>query len=534
MTKALFRKQMLELFNVIFKQGRRNRNRSVAGVIVYAVLLCFVLVVLGRVSYSIANMTCEMFVAYGSGWGYFAVMGIIATAFGVLTSVFSIYTTVYQAKDNELLLSMPIAPRSIVLVRLLSSYVLCFVYELVVMLPVYLVYWKTFSPGAGTIALDLLILIVLPVMALFVCCVVGWILAAISTVLTEKLRNVVNFILTFLFVVLFLNLCLKASTYMEYLDHSPSEISWAMRVVMYPFMKMGMASQGDAVAFLVFLLVLAVLAGVIYGILSVSFLKLATFKRSGKKSVYREKEIKTSSVSAALFRKEFHRYRSSASYFMNSSIGSIIMLLSFVLMLLNWKDLSNGMNTFRSLSTTLPILLSCEVLGIMIGMNTISASSVSLEGGNVWILQSSPVKMTSVLCAKLDLHLLITYIPLLLCICVLIILMKPSMMLAVLFVVIMLGFSVLSAELGLAANVLFPKMDWVSESNAVRHSTSSRIALFGSWAIILIAGIIYSRLPDSVDTELYLWIVAVLVIAMAIGLYLWLMKKGSKILSTIK
>lgn len=534
MTKALFRKQMQELFNTVFKQGRRNKNRSVAGVVVYTVLLCFALVVLGRVSYSIANLTCETFVSMGSGWGYFAVMGIIATAFGVLTSVFSIYTTVYQAKDNELLLSMPITPRSIVLVRLLSSYILCFVYELVVMLPVFLVYWKTFSPGLGTIILDLLILIVLPVMALFICCVLGWVLAAISTVVTEKLRNAVNFILTFLFVVLFLNLCLRASTYMEYLHHSPSEISLPMRVVMFPFMKMGMASQGDVLAFLVFFVILAALTGIIYYILSASFLKFATVKKAGKKAVYHEKTIRAFSVNEALFRKEFHRYRSSASYFMNSSIGSIIMLLAFILIILNWKDLSRVINQFQALTTTLPILSSCIFLGIMIGMNTISASSISMEGDNVWILQTSPVKMTRVLCAKLDLHLLVTLIPLIICLVTLIILIRPSVMLAVLFVVIMLGFAVLSAELGLTANLLFPKMDWVSESNAVRHSTSSRISLFGSWAIVLIAGIIYSHLPGSVDTEVFLWIVAVTVIVLAIGLYMWIMKKGSVILSNIK
>ncbi len=52
----------------------------------------------------------------GYGWLYYALMGLLALAFGVFGSVFSTYAGLYQAKDNELLLSMPIPPRRILLV----------------------------------------------------------------------------------------------------------------------------------------------------------------------------------------------------------------------------------------------------------------------------------------------------------------------------------------------------------------------------------------------------------------------------------
>ena len=533
MTKALFRKQMQELFNTTFRQGRRNKNRSIAGTAVYTFLILFVLVVLGRLSYSIANLTCETFVSLGSGWGYFAVMGIIATAFGVMTSVFSIFTTVYQAKDNELLLSMPITPRHIVLVRLMSSYILCFIYELVVMLPVYLVYWKTFTPGIGTIVLDILILVILPSLALFVCCVLGWLLAALSTVLTEKIRNIVNFGLTFVFVILFFHLSFKASTYMESVQNEASQISLPMRALMFPFMKMGMASQGDAVSFVIFAMILIALFALIYFILSASFIKLATSKKSGKKSVYKEKTIRSASVSSALFRKEFHRYRSSASYFMNSSLGSIIMLILFVLMLLNWNDLERGLHQLSAFSSTLPILLSCEILCFIIAMNTISSSSISMEGANLWILQSSPVKMKNTLRIKLGLHFIITCIPLLMCSIVLLYMIKPAATLAIMMLALVIGFALFSAELGLAANLLFPKMDWVSESNAVRHSAGSRISLFGSWAFVLAAFLIYNHFQNDIGADSYLLIVMSVVILLVVGLYIWLMKRGSDILAHI-
>ena len=104
MVKALFRKQMLEIFDVMFRHGRNQKQRTYVGTAVSVAALVFVLYILGRLLYNIADLTCELFVPTEYGWCYFAVVGILATVLGVLSSVFTVHSTVYQAKDNELLL----------------------------------------------------------------------------------------------------------------------------------------------------------------------------------------------------------------------------------------------------------------------------------------------------------------------------------------------------------------------------------------------------------------------------------------------
>ena len=58
------------------------------------------------------------------GWLYFALMGLLAVLLGAFGSVFNTYSGLYLAKDNDLLLSMPIPVNTLMASRLLSVYLM--------------------------------------------------------------------------------------------------------------------------------------------------------------------------------------------------------------------------------------------------------------------------------------------------------------------------------------------------------------------------------------------------------------------------
>ena len=64
--------------------------------------------VLGGMFAMLAKILCAPLHAAGLGWLYFAMMGLIAVLLGAFGSVFTTYSTLYLAKDNDLLLSLPI------------------------------------------------------------------------------------------------------------------------------------------------------------------------------------------------------------------------------------------------------------------------------------------------------------------------------------------------------------------------------------------------------------------------------------------
>ena len=61
-----------------------------------------------------------------------------------------------------------------------------------------------------------------------------------------------------------------------------------------------------------------------------------------------------------------------------------------------------------------PVLVCCAVCAVS-AANFLTTPSVSLEGRTVWLLQSLPIPSWQALCAKLELHLLLTGVPAALC-----------------------------------------------------------------------------------------------------------------------
>ena len=79
------------------------------------------------------------------GWLYFALMSLLAIFLGAFGSVFNTYSGLYFAKDNDLLLSLPIPVRTLMASRLLTVYLMGLMYSAVVILPAVIVYWVTVS-----------------------------------------------------------------------------------------------------------------------------------------------------------------------------------------------------------------------------------------------------------------------------------------------------------------------------------------------------------------------------------------------------
>ena len=77
----------------------------------------------------------------GMDWLFFAIMGLMALAMGVFGSVFNTYAGLYQGKDNDMLLSMPIPPAYILLSRMVGVYAMAMLYSGMVYLPAAIVYW---------------------------------------------------------------------------------------------------------------------------------------------------------------------------------------------------------------------------------------------------------------------------------------------------------------------------------------------------------------------------------------------------------
>ena len=529
MTKALLKKQLLETFAWVYKDKKTGTFRSAKGLILYALLYLMVFVSVGSMFYLTADALCQPLVMAGMGWMYWCLMGLLGVFLGVFGSVFTTYSSLYGAKDNDLLLAMPIPVSRILLVRLLGVYAIGLMYQLLVMIPAILVWFVNapFSPvGAVCVLLSPL---VLSVLVLVLSAVLGWVVALVVGRLKHK--NLITVIVSLAFIAAYYYVYSKASAMLQTLLQNIAAVGEKIRSVLYPLYHMGLAAEGNPLSMLIFTAIIAGLFLVVYLVLSRSFLRLATTNRGSAKTVYKARRQKTRTLEGALLQKEFRRYLGSSIYMLNCSLGVLLMPIAAVLLIYNAGSMQT-MLAIPMLRQILP-LLSVGAVCMILSMNDLTAPSVSLEGKNLWILQAFPVPARKALEAKLKLHLLLTVIPAIPLVAAVEWVIKPDLLNGVLMPVAILLFIVLMAALGLCVNLKMPNLNWTSETVPVKQSMSVTVALFGGWVIVMAFAGLYVLLNSILSPGVYLALVCGLLLVFSGILLRWLFTRGAEIFDSL-
>lgn len=531
MTKTLIKKQMLEVFAWLYQDKKTGRNRDKKGLAVYGLLYIAVFGICAVMFYTMADLLCAPLTEAGFGWLYMALMGLTGVTLGVFGSVFNTFSSLYQVKDNDLLLAMPIPVKSVLMARLSGVYAMGLMYELLVMIPALIVYFLVADVKLSGIVFSLLIPVVLSFFVLALSCVLGWIVALINTRL--KNQKILTVIISLAFIGAYFYFCGSASDILQSLILNPANAAEKVRGIAYPLYHMGLAAEGNALSMLIFTVMILVLFSAVYIALQHSFLKLATANKDAVKVRYVEKQVKAASVGQALLRKEFRRFIQSPNYMLNCGLGMVFMLIAAVMLLIKQDILQEILFVELVGYENLFALLAAAAICSMTTMNDMAAPSVSLEGKNIWLAQVLPVSGWQVLKAKLGLQIILNTIPaMVLTVCVEWVL-RPSLVFAVMIPVTVFLFIVLMAAFGVACNLKAPNLNWTSEMVPIKQSLSVMLALFGGWIIVILFAGAYYLLRMYVTEAVYIVCVNVVLLAIDILLLGWLKRKGSRIFETL-
>ncbi len=525
MTKALLKKQMLEVFSWLYQDKKSGKNRTGKGIAGYVLVWLIVFGFLGGVFGVAATALCKPLLSVDMGWLYWCLMSMIAIFFGVFGSVFNTYSSLYQAKDNDLLLSMPIPTSRILLVRLSGVYAMGLMYELIAVIPTIIVWFLTAPFSIVGTANVLLIPIVLSFLILVLSAVLGWVVAVVVT--KVKHRNLITVFLSLVFMAAYYYLYAQAYSALQTILLNAQTWGNKLKIALYPLYHMGKAAEGNMLSMALFTAIIAVLVVITYIVLSRSFLKLATANRGAAKTVYKERAAKTGSVGSALLFKEFRRFLGSANYMLNCGLGIILMPVSAVMLI--WK--ANTVRAFLAadyIQNYVPLIVVGGIC-MLTTMNDMTAPSVSLEGKNLWIAQSFPVSGRQVLAAKLWLQLILTWIPAIPLLVAAEWILKLELIYAVLIPVITVLFVLLMALLGLVLNLKMPNLHWSSEMIPIKQSAPVMFVLFGGWVILVALAGAYALLKNDVSVAGFLVSVCALLLFAGSLLLWWLMTKGAKI-----
>ena len=196
MLKALFRKQFLELNSFYFQDKKtgqlRSKKKMISTIVLYALLFVFLAAAFFAMSVSFSALLYTE-----TPWLYYALTGMVAILLGVFGSVFNTYAGMYHAKDNELLLSMPIPPAQILLVRVFGIALMSVMYEAIVFVPAVIVRFISAPVSITCGIFSVLLFFVIAVVIIVLTCFLGWIVALLAAKFKNKSFLTVIFALVF-------------------------------------------------------------------------------------------------------------------------------------------------------------------------------------------------------------------------------------------------------------------------------------------------------------------------------------------------
>ena len=528
MIKALLKKQWLE-YASFFLQGKDGKPRNKGAVIGFAVLLLYGIGALGASFYMMAHSLCAPLVQAGMAWVYFSLMGVYATALGIVLEVFSTKVKLYEAKDNDLLFSMPIPAHIVLFTRIFGLYLFTLLIESVVLVPSIVEYYIVAGVSVTSVIGSLAVLLLSPLFALGVGALLGLGLAWITARLPYK--NFFTIIVVLAFMGGYMAIYTKINDYLSFVLANGEAVGKTMKTVLYPFSQLGYAAEGNMLSLLLSVLMFGGAFALIYLLLVKTYFKVATMKRGERKAKYKEKKARTVSPLFAFFKKEFSQLIKNPMYLFNASMGTLIAAVAGVLMVINGDFFGMSVEMISAmpqLGKSIGLLV-CVIVCFMASSNTLAACSVSLEGEKIWLPQSLPVSEWTVLKSKLLLHFVMTAVPTALFalasgLCVE---LSLGWLVTAIFTAVLA--SALFGTMDLAVNLKFPSLHWTNEMAAIKQSVSVIIAMFGGWGVALLPVGGYFLFGKYLPAWAYACICLGLMLAGLITLFVWLKKHGTKI-----
>lgn len=474
MLKSLWKLQWKQ-FAARMKKG--NGKKTSGGWLVFLMLFLVVCMeFLMFVVFEELSPLCKM----GLTWLYFAMAGTMALAISMLGSVFMTQAQLYDAKDNELLLSMPIPPKYILLTRIAMLFTTTAGYTLAVLLPAFGIY--AFSYGASvTVVIGWLFTFVsLSLISQSVCCALGWVLHK----LLSRLRNkaFVSLLYMVVFMAVYWYFYANVNSFLSGLVTQGAQIAGAMKSYVWPLYAIGMACGGSLLHTLFVTLLSAAIALFTLWRLSATFIrsvstsgaKAGTKRKSGKISV----KQRTPVLSVA--HKEQRKFFTSPAYLMNFGFGLVLIPVLPIAAAIFRSKLMQVINMMGFP----PTWIALGVFGVMafcIATSCATAPSISLEGKNLWVLRTMPISGKTVLLGKLLMVCRLQMPLIAVSVLALCLIVGCGIGLTLLTACICVLFCWFVGALGLVMNLLAPRFDWQSENQPCKQSLSVFVTLFGAY-----------------------------------------------------
>lgn len=192
-----------------------------------------------------------------------------------------------------------------------------------------------------------------------------------------------------------------------------------------------------------------------------------------KKVRYTFRNQKKHSALMALVYKEWKRFVSSVNYVVNIGIGMIFALIASIACLFCVNMLSD--EAYR-------IIYECRyvvpfLLAMLLTMTCTTSISLSLEGKNLWIIQSLPISRQLLLKGKMAFNVVLLLPAALIGSICMVVGLRLHVGMLFLYLLVSLSMICFSTVIGMCFNLWFPKYQWENETEVLKQGLAVTLGI---------------------------------------------------------
>ncbi len=488
------------------------------------VLLVFCYILIAAAVFGISLAMMDSLQALNAEYIVLNIMMMIASIMVLFTTIYKVNGTLFGFRDYDMQMALPIKTSTLIASRVLILYGYNIMFVLGVMVPAAIAYSIIAQPAAAFYPIFIVTLVAIPLLPIIIASVIGTLIAVAAS--RFKRKNGLNVIFTVAAFMLFMVVWLGFWTNSGNIIIDFADIGGMVNNVLvsiYPLVALyGNAVSGfDVVSLLLFLLISFGAFAAFSALVARLFKKLNTSVTTSRTAGnFKMTELKETSPKKALYKREMKRYFSSSQYVLNTAIGPLLSIVVSVILLVSGVD---GFGVYSSIPQFGQLLSVAAPMGIafFIVMASPTASSVSLEGKNLWIVRSLPVDTRLVLKAKLNVALTLFVPTSVISATLFCLALKPDPLYVVLMFALPVAYSYFVAMFGLKSDLNSPRLDWTSEVTVVKQSKPVLVTMLVGMLLTIAPALL--ALPFGIFPVIAAF---ALVIVLDILMYRSLMTKG--------
>jgi|GEM_PF-358754 hypothetical protein len=432
---------------------------------------------------------------------------IVLTIFIMVTSLLTIIEGVYksqgilfEARNNELLFSLPITQSKIFFIRIFKLITFQFLYNSLFMLPAIIVYAIYEKTNVSFYLISTVMLVLLPIIPTILGCIFGYIIKGLSA--KFKARNIMQVLFTSLILLGIFYVSFNMQGMVANIVQNANSIQEIITKIYYPAGLYINLIQNFNILDLVTLLAINIVPAFVFVyVASIFYFKINSKlgeKGNGNKKVgvakTTEKTYRVRTQLSGLIHKEMKRFFSSPVFMVNAGFGMVLMIAVTFALSINFDGMINSM--MQGMETEIPIpigeiknMMPKVFYGFVIFiscMTSMTSSMISLEGKSFNITKSLPVETEKILLSKVLTSNILSIPIFLICDVIFFIAFKVAIIDIVFILLASIVMPTLTALIGILMNLKYPKMNATSDTEVVKQSMSSMLSVFmGMFVAIL-------------------------------------------------